>query len=413
MSNTEYPKVLLLGHQFNNQTGLGITLANLFANWPRENVSILSHSIDVAKCELSRPCINYIGRVYEPSNMPIRKGFKNVIREKIKNVYYYLGFNELRHVSPYIESYITKAKEFEPDILFCCLGSLNSMKDCFQILPSFPDAKLVLYIVDDWVNTKENNRLFSRYWRKINDRYFRALIDKAAGLLSICPYMTAVYKELYCKDFIPFHNPVDCNYWNSLTTVRKYEPGVKALLYVGKINVDTKQCLLDVASAIDVLNRRKGQKFRYVLDVYTPDYKSNQDLFSTNNNCNVLPAVPHGDIPSLSKSYDALLLTLGFSKKTRDYVRLSMPTKVSEYMASGIPTILYCPNDIALAKYLEPQSCTINCLERDFNMLTNSLLRLEDESYCQIIINNAARVANNHDCMVVRHNFENSLRSFL
>ncbi len=413
MSTKYYSKVLLLGHQFNNQTGLGITLANLFANWPTDKVSVMAPSIDVAKCELSRPCINYIGRIKIQSNYQGRKGARKYIREKIKQMYYYLGLSEFRHIFPYNETDISRAQEFDPEIVFCCLGSLNSMKDCLRVLQSLPRAKLVLYIVDDWVNTKENNRLFSRYWRRINDKYFRILLDKAAGLLSICPYMSEVYEEKYHKTFVPFHNPVDFEVWNRLPLSPKYAQDVLSILYVGKINDDTKQCLIDVSSVIRVLNKREDKKYRYVLDVYTPNYSVNQDLFLANTDCCVLPAVPHDEVPLLMKSYDALLLTLGFSKKTKEYVRLSMPTKVSEYMASGTPTLLYCPKDIALAKYLEPIKCTINCLERDLRSLADSLVRLEDTEYCQEVVTKAIQLAKNHDTRVVRQDFENAIRSFL
>lgn len=413
MMNSEYPKILLLDHQFDNRTGLGITLANLFANWPQDKLAIMARMIDVNKCENSRPCKYYFGQHHTPSETFVRKGFKWRLRELIKKCYYYLGLNEIRHKFSYRKEDIEKAQSYNPDIIFCCLGTLNSMVDCEQVLSYFPKSRLVLYIVDDWVNTKENNRLFSKFWRKENDRHFRLLLNKAAGLLSICPYMSDVYKERYGKTFLPFHNPVDYDYWKDLPLKRKYGVGEKAVLYVGKINADTKQCLIDVATVIDSLNKRTEKKYKYILDVYTPDYLANQELFMANSSSHVMPAVPHDEIPLLMKGYDALLLTLGFSKQSKEYVRLSMPTKVSEYLASGIPTLLYCPEDIALARYLVPQNCTINCLERNISNLAGSLSMLENDDYCTKMVVGAMKIAKCHDANKVRDEFANSLRGFL
>ncbi len=413
MNNSSFPRILILGHQFDNFTGLGITLGNLFANWPKEKLAIMAPLIDIEKCEASRPCGQYICQHSKPLINYGRKGIKKILREWTRKRYYYLGLSEIKYEFPYNDSEIAEAISFNPNIVFCCLGTYNSMRSCHQVMKFIPQAKLVLYIVDDWVNSKENNRLFSNYWRNKNDKLFRKLIDSASGLLSICPYMTEVYKEKYNKTFIPFHNPVDCDFWNSLSSIKKYGPKVNAILYVGKINVDTKQSLLDLADAIHSLNERRNPHNRYVLDIYTPDYYNNQEIFGANDSCHIYPAVPHNEIPSLMKSYDALLLTLGFSKRTKEYVRLSMPTKVSEYLASGIPTVLYCPNDIALAQYLEPNNCTINCFERSQERLVESLILLEDNDCCERIIQNSMKLAQEHESKKVRTEFENAINGFL
>lgn len=412
MNNSSFPRILILGHQFDNFTGLGITLGNLFANWPKEKLAIMAPLIDIEKCEASRPCGQYICQHSKPLINFGRKGIKKILREWTRKSYYYLGLSEIKYEFPYNDSEIAEAISFNPNIVFCCLGTYNSMRSCHQVMKFIPQAKLVLYIVDDWVNSKENNRLFSNYWRNKNDKLFRKLIDSASGLLSICPYMTEVYKQKYNKTFIPFHNPVDCGFWNSLSSVRKYEPEVNAILYVGKINVDTKQCLLDMAEAVQSLNERGKSHKRYVLDIYTPDYYNNQEIFGANDSCHIYPAVPHNEIPSLMKSYDALLLTLGFAKTTQDYVRLSMPTKVSEYLASGIPVILYCPAGIALAKYLGPKECTINCFERDHQKLSSAISKLEDVRFCNELSTKSLELARNHDTIKVRAEFEKVINNF-
>ena len=407
------PRVLLLEHQFDNTTGLGITLANLFANWPKEKLAIMAPLIDIDKCEASRPCIKYIGSRTNLSKVTPITGVKGAIRRYIRKVYYYLGLNELHYKFSYNVTSIKEAQSFRPDIIFCCLGSLNSMRDCELLMQYMTHSKLVLYIVDDWVNTKANNRLFSRYWQRKNDKYFRNLIYKATGLLSICPYMSHVYLERYNKTFIPFHNPVDLDFWRGVSSMRKYDTMVKSVIYVGKINDDTKQCLLDMSCAIECINSRSAEGATFILDIYTPNYIEHKNLFEDKTNCHIFPAVPHQDVPLLMKSYDALLLTLGFSKKTKEYVKLSMSTKVSEHLASGMPIILYCPKDIALAQYLEPRECSINCLERNPQKLMSALLKLYDKRYCDRIINNAIALSKDHDIQKVQADFENTMNKCL
>ena len=158
--NNNYCKVLLFGHQFDTKTGLGITLSNLFANWPKENIGIMASSIYIDECEKARPCGTYIG------STSIKKmsaaTYNNKVRNAIKDIYYKLGLSDIRHTWNFSTAQIEQAKEFNPDIVFCCLGTYSAMMDCERIMELLPNAKFVLYIVDDWVNTKSSKRYFKR-----------------------------------------------------------------------------------------------------------------------------------------------------------------------------------------------------------------------------------------------------------
>ena len=56
----QYPKVLLWGHAFDNYSGMGITLTNMFYNWPKDRIAISADTIPTALCEEIRPCAKYI-----------------------------------------------------------------------------------------------------------------------------------------------------------------------------------------------------------------------------------------------------------------------------------------------------------------------------------------------------------------
>jgi len=279
-----------------------------------------------------------------------------------------------------------------------------------SVLEKIPTAKLVLYIVDDWVGTSGAGRLFTSFWKKENENLFNRLLNKSAVLFSICSYMSEDYKIRYKKTFIPVHNPVDIKLWNSIPFKRKYDENVKSILYVGKINQDTEDCLLDVAKVIQSLSNKQDKKnVQYLLDIYTPNYTNFITKFDRYAHCHLFPAISHEKIPEISKSYDALLLTLGFSKRSKEYTRLSMPTKLSEYLCSGVPVILYCPSNIALAKYLSSNDCTISCFNRDKLSLKRTLLKLQDQKLVMHVVEKARILAMVHDVNAVRERFENNL----
>lgn len=410
----KYPRVLLFGHSFNNYTGMGITLANLFADWPKGSIAVWADGVDPELCNIIRPCSIYIGKRNESFKPVMEKkvpGLKDKIREIIRKQYYRMGIQELREDTHISKKDLALAKKFNPEIIFCALGNDAAMKRCENLMDEFPNSKLVLYIVDDWVNTKINSRYFASFWRHKYNRDFRHIINRATGLLSICQYMTDEYKRIYGKVFYPFHNPVNISEWQSINVLPKYGNDKTAILYVGKINDDTTSCLLDMCKAIEELNLIRDNSF--VFDIYSPDYSRKAFLFEGKAGIHVFPSIAHEDIPRVMRSYSALFLPLGFSMQSRRYVRLSMPTKLTEYLASGKPIILYCPKEIALAKYLADKDCAVMCTDNDISKLKNTVVNLQDTEIYNQLVKNSLNLAAQHDIHSVRECFRETLCGFL
>ena len=409
----KYPRVLLFGHTFNNYTGMGITLTNLFADWPKDDIAVWADGVEQELCNIIRPCAVYSGKQKNFLRQPERKkipGLKDKIKEIIRKQYYQTGIQELREDTHISKSNLALAKKFNPEIIFCALGSDTAMKRCENLMDEFPNSKLVLYIVDDWVNTKINSRYFASFWRHKYDRDFRHIINRATGLLSICQYMTDEYKRIYRKVFYPFHNPVNVEEWQSINVLPKYGNDKTAILYVGKINDDTAPCLLDMCKAVEELNLIRKS---FVFDIYSPDYNSKAFLFDGKVGIHAFPPIAHEDIPRVMKSYSALFLPLGFSKQSRRYVRLSMPTKLTEYLASGKPIILYCPEEIALAKYLADKNCAVMCTDNDTFKLKSTVASLQDTDIYNQLVKNSLSLAAQHDIHYVRERFRETLCGFL
>lgn len=408
----DYPKVLLFGHSFNNYSGMGITLNNLFVEWPKDKIAVWANEVDSKLCDTIRPCAIYIGHAKSTNRTQQQKTntIKNRIRENLRTQYRKIGIFELQPNITISENELELAKSFDPDIVFCALGSDVAMLRCEKLMDSLPHAKLVLYIVDDWVNTKINTRYFSSYWRKKYDKDFRHILERATGLLSICQYMSDEYLKMYGKTFYPFHNPVNLAEWQIPNVESKYPADKTSILYVGKINDDTTPCLIDMCHAVQKVNAQGGS---YVFDIYSPDHNQKLFLFEGNDDVHAYPPIAHEGIPQLMKSYSALFLPLGFSKQSRSYVRLSMPTKLSEYLACGKPIILYCPKEIALAKYLSDKNCAIMCNNNDENILGQAILKLQDKKVYKQLVDNSLVLAAQHEGHEVRQRFKHTLCSFL
>jgi glycosyltransferase involved in cell wall biosynthesis len=62
--------------------------------------------------------------------------------------------------------------------------------------------------------------------------------------------------------------------------------------------------------------------------------------------------INHTEIPREIVVYDYLLLPLSFNYKDLAFSRLSIPTKLSEYLISGVPVILFAPKETAAYKFV-------------------------------------------------------------
>lgn len=411
-----YPKVLLLEHTFNNSTGMGITLTNLFYDWPKNRIGIMSDSIDIKCVDTIRPCSSYIGIGKSIDySAKVERRITSVrpngsLKSRVRKIYYDLGLNEMFGKTKILPSNMESVKVFAPDIVFCSLGTLNRMRVCESIIKAMPEAHLVIYIVDDWINSRVIEKKPTFFWKRLFHGSFKRLLQLSSGNLSICETMSQAYLQQFGKQFVPFHNPVDVQYWTNLSIERKYPKSVVSLLYVGKINEDTEECLVDCAKCVESLNI-EGKEI--VFDVFSPDYMSNQVLFENYPHCHLLPAVPHEKIPELTKSYDSLLLTLGFSEKTIQYIRLSMPTKLSEYLASGLPIVLYCPSGVALTDYVQSRDCAFCCTEKNIDKFRATLLQLFDKRKVQYVVQRSLGVAKEHDITIVRERFLRTMNNFI
>lgn len=408
----EYPKVLILWEQFNDSTGMGVTLTNLFKNWPKEKIALAAFELNVDLCEKIRPCIKYLQLSSSTNNNEIshlkKKRVHQLFKQYIKGVFKYfykkLGICDFRNIS-IKESLENLILDFEPDIFFTALGSLNRIKFVHRVHKFYPKAKLAVYIVDDWVNTTQNDRWFPMLWYNIYNNSFVKLLQESSYFMSICRDMSDAYRAQYKKEFIPFHNPVDIIQWKKITPIKKYAPHIFSIIYVGKINRDTIENIQNLSTIVDLENKN-GKNIKF--DIYTPSiHNFNPSNYS---GVEVFPAISNSEIPSLLKSYNTLFLPLGFSNKSRAYTRLSMPTKLTEYLCSDVPILLNAPAEIAVTRYVSQNKAAMICASNNIDDLRTALNKLcNNAKICAEIVERAMHLAQKHDIHIIRESFRKIL----
>ena len=381
----QYPKILLVGPNFSTRKGEGITLTNLFTGWPKDRIAVASDVKDFSV--QSDVCNNYYqfgteelywaapfsvlqshkpsGKIPEhllnakngnalPKKKVVNKSFKQRIRTNISRG---LSSVDLYHQFYRFEAsakFMKWVEEFDPDYIYTNATGLDNIRFILDLLDK-RDTKLIVHIMDDYLASQNQFNVTHGFWKKHMDNSFQELLSRADILLTICKEMSDEYLKRYKKQFSHFHNPVTLDKWQAHSRTNWEQNGTFNIVYAGRIGRGTSNSIVSVAEAVSALGR-EGADIHFTLYTNTthdPIFQQINEMdFCTSN-----PPFPHAEAPKLLSKADLLVLPIDFDEDNFKYIRLSMPTKFSEYMASGTPVLVYSPSDSALAKYAGRYDC--------------------------------------------------------
>jgi glycosyltransferase involved in cell wall biosynthesis len=377
-----FPKILIIGQPFNNFSGGGITLSNLFKGWPRDKIAVAYtghglYSVTTDICNTIYQLGEEEHRWVFPFSLIQRKfpsGIKSInenigdtiyyvqtgIRYKIVNRLFYpfLNWLGLIHCLSKIklsEKFKSWLVEFQPEIIYFQVSTREEILFASDICDSFKIPS-VIHMMDDWPSTISNNGIFKKFWHKKIDFEFKKLLDQLDLHLSISDAMSDEYLTRYNKKFVAFHNPIETDVWLpfSKSTFDLDKEYIK-ILYSGRIGIGITESLMEVASAIDSINDN-GKKIKLYIQTHTQASEIINPLLRFN--CIVInPFVAYKQLPMIFSEADILLLPNEFSNKGVDFLKFSMPTKASEYMISGTPILIYAPEVSAISIFFKKNEC--------------------------------------------------------
>jgi len=430
-----FPKVLIIGQPFNNNTGGGITLSNLFNGWDRDKLAVvclaylLKDNIDTSVCNTYyqlgnkehkwRFPFNYIQSKYSSGLLKFdgkRIQDVTVVKSKLRvtiiKKYFYpvLEFIGLFH-------YIVKAelseeicnwfKEFNPDVIYAQTATSEGVMFC-RAVHSYLGKPLIFHMMDDWPSTISGKGPFKNYWHKRIDREFRILLDKSSLLMSISHEMAREYKIRYNKDFITFHNTIDLDFWKKQQR-RSYDLNENpTILYAGRVGMGIDSSLELIAKAIENVNRKLKIPVQFILQTQVkPQWAENYKCVVHNS------FVSYNDLPKVFSEADFLLLPYDFTPRSIRYIKLSMPTKVPEYMISGTPVIIFAPEETAVVKYAKENEWAELITENEISEISGSINRLLNSGELrQRIAQNAIKTAEkNHSSATIKNQFREVITS--
>jgi glycosyltransferase involved in cell wall biosynthesis len=430
-----YPKILIIGQSFNKKNGGGVTISNLFKDWPKDRLAVASNNnlysdLDTSVCNTYYQ-LSYSGKLHPfPINIilpkincgilpinsntnsqteatPVKAGKYKVMYRVITSTLHFLGLYNFFYKLKITPEFAAWVKAYKPDVIYAQLATLE-MITFVDELYELIKKPVALHIMDDWPLTISKPGILYSYWKRKIDKAFRALIDKSGVLMSICDAMSEEYKLRYGKDFVPFHNPIDIDYWKPVT-VKDYSVTNKfTILYAGRIGFGIQSSVAAIAAAVNEIAKTNNS---IVFEIQTGDVEILKKSVQLSEQVKWKAPIPYGELPEKFAGVDLLLLPQDFDDKSVQFLKYSFPTKVSEYMISATPILVYGDKSTGLTKHaLKSEWCYV-VTENNTTALINAINDLYGNAALRKKLGeNAQQIAEKtEDAKIVRENFKKAL----
>ncbi|MCE5345222.1 MAG: glycosyltransferase [Bacteroidales bacterium] len=434
-SSTKYPKTLILGNPFNNKSGGGITMSNLFNGWPKDRLALATNANVYFEADFSI-CENYYqlgfnGKLHPfplnivlpgvycgPINKPLSNNSDNQTPAQVpgryKKIYrvimYILDFMGVFNflyrikITPEFKKWLT---EFNPDIIYSQLASRSSIRFVSDVADVL-NKPVALHFMDDWITFINRPGLLYLYWKKKIDNEFKGLVERSSVLMSIGDAMSEEYNKRYKREFIPFHNPIDIGNWIPFSRTDWSNRERFTILYAGRIGLGMKDSIIDTARVVHNLSSENGN---LIFEIQTPDIMELDGKVSFNGNVKWVKPTSYAELPKKFSTADLLILPIDFDDISIRFLKYSFQTKISEYMISGTPVLVYSPKETATAKYALKAGWAYVVTERNDLALANAILELKSNSELRKSLGQKAKqlAVSNEDAVLVREKFRETL----
>lgn len=392
-----FPKVLIISlDPFNRSNATGITLSNLFKGWDKNCIAQVYMSPIEPEKDI---CTNYFK--LSPKTVPfdyyIRKfvgsGKNNnpgapaavtlTAKDRSLKNRLHLDFRALADFSPifFSKDLFRWIETFNPDVIYCTLGNAR-MLDMATTIATKIKKPIVPHFMDDWPTTLYTQKELFGIARKVFDKKFNRMLQNVKGGMCISKQMADEYEAKYKVPFEPFVTCVDDELFCEPEKSEKKDPFT--VMYIGGLHLNRWKSLLGISNAVEKINSSRSN---VVLKIYCPlrDVELYTDFFAANKKTRFEGSIGSDAVPEMLKKASLLIHVESFEENYAQYTRLSISTKIPQYMAAGKPILGYGPEALASMQHIIFAAAGIvltdkDDLEKQIDLLIEDTEKLKEYS---------------------------------
>lgn len=374
-----YPKVLVVtADPIARKTGLGITMCNLFHGWPKNRIAQVTaspnqpdplicdnfwmiNSTDVpldrifrgmATRFLSKPASQQNEETvktdgeYDPSRT--NHGINPSTPFKKKLFHFARAYADMLPFKP-SPDFWKWISDFQPDVIYGHMGS-SRYAQLLTAISRKVSKPLFLHIMDDWISTIHTNSFLTCFprWSLLNNvkkAYNRSLING-----TISQKMAEEYSQRFNCQFVPLLNAVDVP--SAPPDYPKLPHGSPMrFIYIGGLHLNRWKSLRDIAQALKLLHE-KGINSELVIHAPERDLHQFQKELSVDPIVKMAGSIHPKEMANAVDQSHAVVHIESFDDSMRRYTRLSLSTKIPQYMSRGRPIVAYGPGELASCRHI-------------------------------------------------------------
>ncbi|MBM6401108.1 glycosyltransferase [Phycicoccus sonneratiae] len=364
----EYPRVLHVGfNRIGSPTNTGLTLGSMFAAWPRENLfELYTHSRqtrsasgqNLALAPMSTAPVDGLIRTVLGDRMPkpatdglnpsVRRSGVTPLRTRVR-----IGMTALNDIGPVWTGgrWLEEIERFRPQVIHSLLGGVRITR-FVTALSRRLDVPVVPHFMDDWMDNLFTDGQVFGLARREAERSVRLMLRQAPEILTVGADMRDHYTRTLQRPAEVVGNSADFDLFDRLIAERRpTSDGPLALRYVGGLHLGRADVLRTVGRALDD-HRGEGRRWQLTLNVPTHDLGAAQVLAREVGSITSEGSLDHDAVPQAIVNSDALLFLESSDPGIVSFTRLSVSTKVPEYLASGRPVMAIGPRNQASIRTL-------------------------------------------------------------
>ena len=431
-----YPRTLIVGAHFSEQSGSGTYLGRLFSGWPLEalaTVAVECGTLDWRRCRrhyriggrelrlsppfrrlvrttASGPILPCETVVPLTAAAPTRVALGRRLGQYPWRAFLRLlgGGEVLYSVAPSPEL-LDWANAFHPEAIYGQFSSLNSLRFLrrFQQALKLP---LVLHFMDDFPEAYYRDGVAARCLRPRYLQEFEVLVGSASAAIAICQEMAEEYEQRYRRSVLSLPMPVELGDHRATARTQWTAGHPFRVRYGGRLGWAIRESLADLARAIRTL---RGDGAEIELDIATFQPENVPAACIGGAGVEVRVPGPLAEAPRVQAEADVLAICYDFDPQSFRQARYSMPAKMADCMASGTPILVYAPAGLPVVEYARREGWGKIVDRRDPQVLLSALRELMSSATLREQLGRRARslAVGRHDAAVVSDNLRNLLAS--
>ncbi len=391
------PRVLVVSHNpFSDLQSNGKTLAAFFEGWPVDRLAQLYFTLDdpaftvcrrffrvtdldMLKATLGRP--GSAGPVVEAQRAEDAAGKErlhgNRLYRLVRQVFQQrwpvallarsLFWGRRRWASADLERWLD---EVDPELVFFQSSNCTFAFDIVEDICRRRGIPLLMETTDDYVTATGGLDPFGWLHHRRISRAYAAAVGRSDAVIAIGELMAEEYSERFGGRYLVAMNSVD-----GVTNVDQPAPETDPVVlhFAGNLGLNRWRVLGAIGGALDELHRRHGIDAR--LEVYslgTPEPAELAQL-TASPRVEFLGSRDADFLAERRREATLLVHVESFDRKNRHITRLSVSTKIPEYLAANRAVLAVGPADVASIRYLADHAAGAVVTSPDVDALTAGL----------------------------------------